>query len=147
MELILVSTLTVFRLVLCDHLIEYKFGLNYGEVFFDYSRNGKEAVNGESYLTSTYNTIATDRGSYFNNSKITLPYNDIVPSWFLLPSQFSLSIWMLSANTGCIFSRFLDNNNYISIENANNNIVFRYSFRGTSYSFASTNSPLYPSNM
>lgn len=77
-------------------LIEYRFGVNYGEIFHDFSGNSLHAVNGKSSETSESNTIATDRGAYFlgGDTQITLSSNNYVPSFFILGNTFTMAAWV-----------------------------------------------------
>jgi hypothetical protein len=123
------------ELALCTHLVEYKFGLNYGQVFNDYSNYTRHAVNGASYLNTTYDTIATDRGAFFSDrrSTITLPANDYMPSGFLLPSNFSISIWLYVTDQDTVFLRYKNNTNYFSIQKNGLYINFTYYIQGINY--------------
>lgn len=75
-------------------LLEYRFGLNFGQVFFDYSGNSNLGVNGISSGSTIEDSIATDRGAYFGvgNYRVTLPSNDQSPS-VKLRSGFSILFW------------------------------------------------------
>jgi hypothetical protein len=84
-------------------ILEYRFGLTFGQVFYDFSENGRHAVNG---LTSSVESIdgkSTDRGIYLiNESKLTLPSNKIVSAMTPLTSTFSLVAWVMIMDGGQI---------------------------------------------
>ena len=75
-------------------VFEYRFGVNFGKIFFDYSANSLEAINGIDLIDSSKMTISTDRGAYFSvgDSRISLPSNDI-SQYPTYPSVFSLVFW------------------------------------------------------
>ena len=102
-------------------LVEYRLGYNYGEVFHDFSGNSRNGVNGASSSTTTYNTIATDRGAYFGSttSQITLPPNDQVSSAFTLPATFTVASWVYATSIGLLYNRIKDSNNYFNLQNEN----------------------------
>ena len=104
-------------------LVEYRLAYNYGQVFHDFSGNYQDGVNGLSSTTTTADTSATDRGAAFTSSsniQITLPSNDQQSSAFTLPPTFTIASWFLSkSNTGQIFYRYKDANNYFYLSRAN----------------------------
>ena len=78
-------------------LIEYQFYNNFGQIFHDYSDNNQYAVNGVDSTTTTKDTKPTDRGAYFAYSSenyIFMPYNDVIQTYYTIPSSFSIIIWM-----------------------------------------------------
>ena len=78
--------------------LEYRPGINYGQVLRDYSDNGLHAVSGSTSLVENIDVIWTDRGCYIDGSqsrKLTLPANDISTSAFLLPNSFMIAFWIL----------------------------------------------------
>ncbi|OMJ66638.1 hypothetical protein SteCoe_36451 [Stentor coeruleus] len=80
-------------------ILNYHFAEDYGQIIHDYSLNGNDAVNGASSETTSYDTVATDRGAYFKDTTttyITLPPNDIIKSGFSLGNSFSIVQWALS---------------------------------------------------
>lgn len=80
-------------------ILNYHFAEDYGQIIHDYSLNGNDAVNGDSSETTSYDTIATDRGAYFKDTStayITLPPNDIINSGFSLGNTFSIIQWIFS---------------------------------------------------
>ncbi|OMJ81592.1 hypothetical protein SteCoe_17901 [Stentor coeruleus] len=103
---------------LCAKIIEYKFGTNFGQIFYDYSGNNRHAVNGNSSLTLDYDTKPTDRGAFFAKdieNRIKLPPNDVATSNFYLGSKFSVVLWIMTGNS-CnitIFCRLSLNSNYV----------------------------------
>jgi hypothetical protein len=73
-------------------IVEYKFGINFGQVFYDYSDSFNHGQNGQNISTTTSDTIPTDRGAYFTssfNSYIKLPPNEKVSSSLSIGSIFS----------------------------------------------------------
>ena len=84
----------LIQIVCSVRLVEYRFWNNFGEVFYDYTSNGYVAVNGINSWDNSKNTLATDRGAYFQvgDSRITLPPNDQSSS-ILMPSVFSFIFW------------------------------------------------------
>ena len=83
---------------LATKLVEYRLGYNFGQVFHDFSGNSRDGVNGDSSATTTYDTIPTDRGAYFDGSisQITLPPNDKVTTSISFPTTSTLAVWVLS---------------------------------------------------
>jgi hypothetical protein len=76
-------------------ILEYKFYKSYGEIFYDFSGNGRHAVNGLNSTSDTFEMICTDRGVHSDGTteRITLPPNNIATQSFNLPSVFSLIFW------------------------------------------------------
>ena len=99
-----------------EKFLEYRPGINYGQVLRDYSNNGRHAVKGSSIKIEKEDVISTDRGCYFDGAalqKITLPSNDVSASAFLLPSSFMIAFWSLADNLdGLILLRYMNNANY-----------------------------------
>ena len=127
-------------------LVEYRLGYNYGEVFHDFSGNSRDGVNGDSSTTTSKDTIATDRGSYFDNGdfQITLPSNDQQSTAFTLPSTFTIAAWVITYNSdGMIFYRYKDINNYFYVkrDKVSDNILARIKIGG-----ADTGDVLDPNN-
>jgi hypothetical protein len=115
--------------VFSNKLVEYKFGINYGQVFFDYSLNGLNAVNGDSSKSNNLDTTATDRGAFFRDNKniISLPPNDWNTSSFLLPSTFTINIWGYFTTINYIFmTRGGGPSNDINIYGSGSNIKFGF---------------------
>jgi hypothetical protein len=88
-------------IVLSATVLEYRFGLNFGQVFYDFSNNGHYAVNGLNSSIDSWDAPLTDRGLYmwsnYCNNGVTLPPNDQTSSISLsLPSSFSIISWVLS---------------------------------------------------
>ena len=78
-----------------SNLVHYKFGSNFGQIFYDYSGNGNHGQNGDSTDQDEKDTIPDSRGAYFkdNNRFIRLPYNSIKDEALSLGSQFSILMW------------------------------------------------------
>ena len=116
---------------------EYRLGTNYGQVFRDFSNNGRHAVNGQSSTTTYGDTFPTDRGAFtFNDvSYIKLPSNDITSASFNLPSTFSIIIWtMCRDDSGRILTRYktTDTQNYFYLQRlrSSNKLLFRILYLG-----------------
>lgn len=90
-------------LVAGNKILEYRLGSNYGPSVTDYSGNNFHGVSGYYVQSheSSYDVVFTDRGAFFSGTSfIKLPSNDIVSSYIQLPSIFSVSMWVLSQNSG-----------------------------------------------
>ena len=128
--------LRIFLLVESAFIAEYRLGSNYGQIFRDYSNNGRHAVNGESSLTTTYDTLPTDRGAFITNgvNYILFPANDVNSTSFNLPSTFSIILWLnTKATSGLIFRRYKvgDPTTYMSIQKADRDkLSFRIIYNG-----------------
>jgi hypothetical protein len=116
----------LFLLIKCSfiqasQLVHYKFGSNFGQIFFDYSGSGNHGQNGQSIDSDSCDTIPFDRGAYFsavNNKYILLPPNDIKSTPFYLMSSFSIIIWAYFMQDGhnCYLTyRIAANGNYLYI--------------------------------
>ena len=70
-------------------LAEYRFSIDFGQVFIDYSGNVQTAVSGSSSSTEANDVVCTDRGIYFSggDSRVTNPANDQQLTGFVLPSN------------------------------------------------------------
>ena len=92
--------LQALYLVPGSKLVEYRFGVNFGQVFYDYSENSLYGINGVSSTTLTSDTLATDRGAYFaeGTEVVTFPPNDKSSINFLLPSQYSIISGQISSH-------------------------------------------------
>ena len=104
-------------LSLSQKILEYRPGVNYGQVLRDFSNNGLHAVSGSSSVVEAIDVIPTDRGCYLDGSKsqkLTLPANDISTSHFSLPTSFMIALWVLvdTDQEGLIFARYKDSSNY-----------------------------------
>lgn len=113
-----------------SNVLEYKFGYNFGQVFHDYSGNDNHAVNGESSLTTLYDTIPTDRGAHFpsGDSRILLPPNNRNPDQLLLPASFTLISWtLLTSSSPYFIYRYLDTTHFLYIRrnSASGYMIFR----------------------
>ena len=107
-------------------ILEYRPGVNYGQVLRDYTNNGLHAVSGSSSKTESSDVIPTDRGCYIDGSKsqmLTLPANDISTSAFTLPSSFMIAFWILldGDQEGLLLLRFRDNFNYFYLRRIKSN--------------------------
>ena len=92
-------------------VVEYKYYKNSGQLFYDYSGNGRHAINGIGTSITVEDVVPTDRGIYYASTKnqLTLPQ-------FTLTSPFSIMMWILIAsNCGSVpyyinfFRRFVHN--------------------------------------
>ena len=113
--------------VICNGaLVEYRFGVNYGQVLLDYSSNNNHGVNGDSHLTSSSDTILSDRGAYFDESSdaITIPKNTLVTTDVTLSNTFTILCWFLPQDKdGILFYRYKSgdsSNNYFTVARENN---------------------------
>ena len=111
--------------LLASHLVSYKFGLNFGQIFYDYSGSGNHGQNGNTLDSDISDTIPIDRGAYFNTqySLIKLPPNDIKPDSLKLGSDFSMIMWFYPLQISS-YSYFMlrfrnDWANYIELWHAN----------------------------
>ena len=116
-------------------IIEYRFGYNFGQIFRDFSNNGRHAVNGISHLTATDDIMETDRGAYFdgNQQTVQMPINSYVPTDIRFTSPFTVITWVLSQDKdGHIFTRFKSTSDYLTIkrEDGGDKLVFDASLAG-----------------
>lgn len=104
---------------LAKQLVYYKFGSNFGQIFYDYSGNGNHGQNGNSISNITNDIIPTDRGAYYVgvSNYIMLPPNDKVPTPISLESTFSILLWVkpLDNRNYYITYRIKDASNYFFI--------------------------------
>jgi hypothetical protein len=106
---------------LSTNVVYYKFGSNFGQIFYDYSGMGNHGQNGESITSNIKDTIPTDRGAYFDlstNTYIKLPPNNIKTSSLQLGSTFSIVMWfrpsyVASDTEYYLTKRFKDSNNFL----------------------------------
>jgi Concanavalin A-like lectin/glucanases superfamily len=137
-------------IVLSEVVLEYRFGLNFGQVFYDFSNNKNYAVNGINSSVDSLDTTVTDRGIYMDpnycNYGITLPANDQTSS-ISLSSTFSIISWVLSIDwandihfnaqnsvNGDYVMLYIDSgNNLVDVNSQNLGVV--YSFQSKSGSF------------
>jgi hypothetical protein len=79
-------------------MLKYRFGLTLGQVFYDFSGNGRHAVSGEISSVDRFDRKSTERGIYLYGdsigSKVNLPSNNIFSIMTLLKSTFSLVKWL-----------------------------------------------------
>ena len=98
-------------------ILEYRPGVNYGQVLRDYSNNGRHAVSGSTSAAEAIDVIPTDRGCYIDGSKsqkLSLPVNDISTSAFNIPSTFMIALWVLidGDQEGLVYARYKDSSNF-----------------------------------
>ncbi|OMJ77240.1 hypothetical protein SteCoe_23238 [Stentor coeruleus] len=119
----------IFVLVLAySSILEYRFGENFGQVFYDYSENLRHGVNGESVFNTSKDTIPTDRGAYFpiGDYRVKLPPNTQSQN-FLFPSSFTIALWTFVkdyaftifykvSDTGCIIVKRYSIDNLVSVK-------------------------------
>lgn len=102
-------------------LVEYRFGVNFGQVFVDYSGNNYHSVNGNSHSTTSKDTTPTDRGSFFYNdiNAITIPKNTLVTTDLTISNTFTILCWFNSGGKdGILFNRYKAGdslNNYLTV--------------------------------
>ena len=118
-----VFILKFYSTLLCatgSSLVSYKFGSNFGQLFYDYSESGNHGQNGNSLYVDTSDTIPTDRGAYFSNSfgYIKLPPNNIQPNPLSLGIEFSIIMWLHTIDN--------INENHILYRISNDNATFLY---------------------
>ena len=104
---------------LASNLVEYRPGVNFGNVFYDYSGNGMSGVSGTSSADTTNNLICTDRGAYFSGATkvLTFPSNNIATTALLLPSTYAIIFWV---NIMAYNSAYL----YYSSQTGSNNLIY-----------------------
>jgi hypothetical protein len=93
-------SVSLFALVFtcAAQVLQYRFHENFGQIFQDYSSKKYVGVNGESNLTTLFDTIPTDRGAYFDrdqSSYVLLPPNEVTEGPFESPSVLCTSLWLL----------------------------------------------------
>ena len=116
----MIKLLNILTLVsLASKIVEYRLNYIYGQVFYDFSGNGRHGVNGATLAVEASDFLGTDRGAHStgNSEKILLPANAQNVSAFLLPSSFSVTAWFYPSEVGgCIFFRYIDKNNYFVVQ-------------------------------
>ena len=127
-------------------IIQYNFGVNFGQVFNDFSLNNNYAVNGINSKTTVCDTIPTDRGAYFqigDNSIITLPPNDILTKSIILENIFSITMWVnsLDGYDNYIFIRVHNKENYFYIKRKEIGNYIECCFANSNSSTVITKSP------
>ena len=93
-----ISTISLLSLQVLSYtyLVKYNFGLNFGQMFYDYSGNGNHGQNGDSLSLDSYDTVPTDRGTYSDGRKyIKLPPNSQVSSSVNIGTAYSITLWYL----------------------------------------------------
>ena len=120
----------ILQLVYAAKLAEYRFGINFGQVFLDYTGNYQTSVSGSSSSSTNENNevFSTDRGLYFDgtDSRVTNPPNDQQQTAFLLPTNWSAITWINTISTLGIILRRADNNDYLVIYRDTGNKVTAY---------------------
>ena len=109
----------ILQLVYAAKLAEYRFGINFGQVFLDYTDNYQTSVSGSSSSSTNENNevFSTDRGLYFDGdeSRVTNPPNDQQTAGFVLPTNWSAITWLNTISTLGIIFRRSDSNDYLYI--------------------------------
>ena len=79
-----------------SNLVNYKFGSNFGQIFYDYSGTGNHGENGITLGSDANDTRPIDRGAYFDtqNKIINLPPNNIKSDPLKLGAYFSIITWV-----------------------------------------------------
>ena len=138
--------------ILClsaSNLVNYKFGSNFGQIFYDYSGLANHGQNGISLDVDAYDTIPIDRGTYFNtqSSVIKLPPNNIKNDILKLGDYFSIIMWLYPMQTNSdhrIYMRYRRSgwhDLYLKYDYESNNIysILRYSTSDGTYNSTYTN--------
>jgi hypothetical protein len=116
--------------------VEYRFGYNYGQIFRDFSYNGRHAVNGD-YHSNTYEDFHTsDRGTYSKGGQYTImmPKNSYVTSDIKLESPFTVLFWCMALDSsGYVFSRYKSSSDYLTISqiSTTDSLTFRVNIAGS----------------
>ena len=79
----------ILGIVLCNRIVEYRFGYNYGTKFKDYSGNDR--------FGTSEGLLSTDRGVYFSGTSKGI----IIPK-FDFPEIVSIIFWVLTKSGGQI---------------------------------------------
>ena len=123
-------------------IAEYQLGKNFGQLYLDYSGKDNNAVNGDSYSSTTNDAWPTDRGAYFEDfSRICLPTNDKVATGMTLTSTFSILGWFMPDNyDGIFFERKSASSSYFYVEtfDSGKGLTFSGNIGGTAYSKSTT---------
>ena len=127
-------------------LVEYKFGYNFGQIFYDYSGKGNHGQNGDSPSSTTSDTKPTDRGALFSDGKsdyIMLPPNSEVTSGLAIGSAFSITMWCLNFDTrNYIYTYRGSDIYYISLERQSNGNKHRVHVKTINFNSGNRNGPL-----
>ena len=142
--------LSLIVLTQSSKIIEYTFGLNFGQIIKDRSSNENHGVNGNSYKSTDQDVFFTDRGAYLDASsnRIYSPYNDYVSKTITI-SDFSVLIWVLSSSTDGTLLLRRENSKYficISRVRSNNSLKLQSSFNSKSYSYSGASNSFPSSN-
>ena len=102
--------------------LEYKFYMNFGQRFIDYSGSGFDGINGSYLCKDKDDAIITDRGIFMNqdNHQVTIPIVNSNAQLLFDSLEFSIALWIkITKNTQDltknIFIRFIDSNKYLRI--------------------------------
>ena len=115
-----------FPTVLLAALVEYKFWLNYGELFYDYSGNSYYAINGPSEYDTIKNVYYTDRGAYFHSQSVIY-----MNGYTYYPNPSTVLIWMnANANDGRVYTRW-DSNFALLVRKTSGKIDIIYNDNGS----------------
>jgi hypothetical protein len=135
-----VLLLGVFLGLNAKMILEYRPGVNYGQVFKDYSGNGWHGISGSTSAIENSDVIPTDRGGFLDGSKfqkITLPSNDACKSSFSLSSPFLIALWLFidADQDGLVFSRYqeidmVNNYFYLRRNKANDALALKVVING-----------------
>ena len=137
-----VLAITLIYTTISSTVVEYRFGHNFGQIYHDYSDNGRDGVNGQSSSTTTKDAKNTDRGAFFGDNRdslVTVPPNDIVTSGFSLGSTFVVLLWILPFDDYSFYIFYRknsDNSEYFAIQRNSDNdcFYFRVKNSGGTYS-------------
>ena len=116
--------------------VEYRFNRDYGDFYFDYSLNGRYGVNGNT--DSLTKVASSDRGVYLTNSRSFISITTIDA----IPSQFTMSTWILPKDFSGIIFYYSDSTNSFMIGRGDTFdrfrlYIFRNTYYGTDYCFTS----------
>ena len=103
-----------------SQLAYYKFGSNFGQIFYDYSGSGNHGQNGYTLENDDRDTKPTRTGAYFTVQQscyIMLPPNNIKSSSISIGSTFSIVMWFnsLDDGDGYLTYRERDSSNYFNL--------------------------------
>ena len=88
----------ILSLVNSQILLDYRFGKNYGDTFYDYTGNKNHGINGNGVSSSKVKS--TDRGIFIAQGA----YYISIPSTFSYPTVYAVNFWIMSNSMdGLIF--------------------------------------------
>lgn len=142
--------LSLIVLAQSSKIIEYHFGLNFGQIIKDRSSNDNHGVNGNSYKSTDQDIFFTDRGAYLDgsNNRIYSPNNDYVSKYITI-SDFNVLMWVLSTSTdGLVLLRRENNKFFIAISRNKsiNSLKLQASFNSKSYTYTGPSNSFPSSN-